>query len=182
MRPDDQLLAACATGDAQAWEELVERYHRLVRSICYANGLNHHDVDDVTAIVFSAVVNQLPRFREGTSLPAWLGVVTRRHVWRTWETRRRESADPGAFEDRPHSRDDIEEFVDAHTMRGALAALSPRCRALLEALYLAPDTSYAQVSATVGIPIGSIGPTRSRCLEALRILLEAQTADQGVPG
>jgi RNA polymerase sigma factor (sigma-70 family) len=176
---DDALLEACRRGDRAAWSELFGRYHRLVRAIAGSYGLRGDDADEVVQLVFTIVFNQLDRFRPGTRMPAWLSSVTRRHVWRMLESRRRELvvADAGA----QLSHRDVDETVDRDASRdwllAGLARLPAGCRRLLEALYLRGPRSYAEVAEELDIPVGSIGPTRSRCLERLRRLLVADAPD-----
>lgn len=172
---DDGLLAACRRGDRDAWKDLVEQYHRLVRSIARSYGLRDGDVDDVVQLVFSILVKQLDRFREDTRLAPWLSTVTRRHVWRLLEQRRRErpAADPALVDGSHRAVDDhADRMADAEWVREGLAHLPARCQRLLAALYRSPDRPYADVAAELGLPIGSIGPTRARCLEQLRRTLD----------
>lgn len=172
---DDELLAACGRGDADAWRHLVEQHHRLVRSIAHSYGLYGDDSDEVVQVVFSVLVKQVDRFHPGTRLASWIGVVTRRHVWRILASRRREVVTEDAGSDRSHrDPDDIgQRSEDAAWLRDGLAKLPPRCRALLEALYLRGEATYADIAAELEMPLGSIGPTRARCLDRLRHLLEA---------
>jgi RNA polymerase sigma factor (sigma-70 family) len=174
---DDLLLAACRRGDAQAWAELFARHHRLVRSIAISYGLRGADVEEVVQIVFTIVVGQLDRFRPDTRLAAWLSSVTRRHVWRMLERHRRELvvADAGSQVSHADVDEAVERIASHEWLRSGLAALPAGCRRLLEALYLRGDRSYADVADELGIPIGSIGPTRARCLERLRVVLDDST-------
>ena len=178
---DDALLDACRRGDQGAWAELFQRYHRLVRSIAISYGLRDDDVEEVVQIVFTIVLRQLDRFRPDTRLAAWLSSVTRRHVWRVLEQRRREFAVADA--DPWSSHRDVEEAADRDAerdwLRAGLAALPAGCRRLLEALYLRGERSYADVARELGMPIGSIGPTRARCLERLRTVLALDSVTSG---
>jgi RNA polymerase sigma factor (sigma-70 family) len=179
---DDRLLDACRRGERGAWAELFGRYHRLVRSIAISYGLRDDDVDEVVQIVFTIVVRQLDRFRPETRMAAWLSSVTRRHVWRLLEQRRRELVSAEAGEQLAHR--DVDEAMDRGAsrdwLRSGLAALPAGCRRLLEALYLGGEVSYAEVADELGIPIGSIGPTRARCLERLRAILATDSATRRV--
>lgn len=172
---DDELLDSCRRGDRQAWEDLVGRYHRLVRSIALSYGLRGDDVDEVVQVVFAIVVKQLDRFHAGTHLAPWLATVSRRHVWRLLEHRWRELVTDDAG--RGHSHRDVDDHADVladqEWLRSGLVKLTPRCRALLESLYLRGERPYTEIAAELGIPIGSIGPTRARCLEDLRRSLVA---------
>ena len=172
---DDALLESCRRGDRQAWHDLVHRYHRLARAIAISYGLRGDDVDDVVQVVFSVLVKHLDRFHPDTRLAPWLSTVARRHVWRTLENRRRElvSVDAGRNVVHHDVDDQMDRRADSDWLRTGLAQLSPRCRALLEALYLYGERPYTDVAHELGIPIGSIGPTRARCLDHLRRSLTA---------
>lgn len=176
---DDDLVAACRAGDARAWSEVVERYQRLVRSIPRAYGLREHDIDEVSQLTFTILVQSLDKLRPDTRLAPWLSTVARRHTWRLLEVRRRETATE--MRDGDFTHDDLtrhaRQHADAAWVRDGLRQLSSKCRALLEALYLRGDGGYAEVAEELGIPIGSIGPTRARCLERLRDVLDASAAE-----
>lgn len=181
---DDRLLERCRRGDREAWSELVHRYHRLVRSIAISYGLRNDDVDEVVQVVFAILVKQLDRFRAETRLAPWLGSVTRRHVWRVLEHRRRELVVEDAGSGRSHR--DVDDTVERHAeqewLRAGLSMLPARCRTLLEALYLRGERPYTEVADELGIPVGSIGPTRARCLERLRGMLAAADTRGAVTG
>jgi RNA polymerase sigma factor (sigma-70 family) len=176
---DDDLVAACLRGETDAWSEVLERYGRLVRSIPRAYGLGREDVDEVTQLTFTILVQSLPRLRADTRLAPWLSTVARRHTWRLLEARRREVATDVADVVPPHDdvRRDADLRADAEWLRAGLQRLSSRCRQLLEALYLHGEVGYVDVAADLGMPIGSIGPTRARCLQHLRTLLDASARD-----
>ncbi len=175
---DDDLVAACLSGDVGAWAEVVERYERLVRSIPRAYGLGSHDVDEITQLTFTILVQSLGRLRPDTRLAPWLSTVARRHTWRVLERRRREplarddDGDVAAGLAHDEVRDHATAAADAEWLRAGLQRLSPRCRTLLEALYLRGEVAYVDIAEELGMPIGSIGPTRARCLAKLRALLD----------
>ncbi len=175
---DRALLAACRAGDARAWERLLAKYERLVFSIPLNVGLSADDAADVMQLTFTILVESLASLREDSNLAAWLATVARRHTWRTLARKRghvRSEMDPesdisalaGSQSD-PLGRLELVEWLHQ-----GLAALSERCRELLLALYFDPsEPSYAQVGKRLRMPVGSIGPTRGRCLERLKNALE----------
>jgi RNA polymerase sigma factor (sigma-70 family) len=173
---DDELVLRCAAGDENAWKELVGRYERLVFSVALREGLTTEDAADVTQIVFEAFLQSVRRARSAESLAAWLVTVTRRQSWRIRERSSRESLVDSAAQARELARlpvDDRTAEIDraAWLYRG-LQQLSEPCRSLLMALYFDPsEPSYADVAVRLGRPLGSIGPTRARCLERLREIL-----------
>jgi len=163
------LVAACIKQDQAAWATLVDRYGGLVYSIPTRYGLSRHDADDVFQEAFAALVAQLDTLRDGQSVAKWLITTAHRLAWRRIRQLRREvppqygSAD--ANEPPPEM---AERWERLHRVRLALEALDPRCRELLATLVgdHAPE-SYDQIAETLGIPRGSIGPTRARCLRKL---------------
>jgi RNA polymerase sigma factor (sigma-70 family) len=169
------LVKRAAGGDSAAWDEIVERYVPLVWAICARFQLSNHDREDVGQNVWLLLVEQLGKLREPAALPGWLATTTQRECLRV-VTSARKSERLGT------GLDDAQQFVD-HTiiideeilmaernaaLRTALAELPPRFQQLLAMLSSDPPYSYAEISATLQIPIGSIGPQRARCLERLR--------------
>jgi len=167
------LLAAAATGDDRATEALIQRYSGLVWSIAWNYHLSSADAADVSQVVWMRLVENIGRIRQPDSLGAWLASVTRHECLRVLRRSEREVATADEFDLDEHvGGDDIDRALlseerDA-ALRQAFACLPPRWRSLLEALMDAPSASYEQVAEAVGMPIGSIGPTRQRCLERLR--------------
>ncbi len=179
MASDAELIAECLAGSEAGWHEVHRRYHRLVRSIASSYGLRGPDVDDIEQLTFMILQSSLARLRPGSRLAPWLSTVARRHTWRLLERRRRESLhdDVGDMAG-PQLGNDVDTGVlraaEDEALRAALVQLPARYRLLLEALYLRGDEpSYAEIAAEFGMPIGSIGPTRARCLQKLREILES---------
>ncbi|MFZ0159013.1 MAG: sigma-70 family RNA polymerase sigma factor [Kineosporiaceae bacterium] len=175
------LLRRCREGDSSAWEEIVERYERLVFGMAMREGLNRDDAADVTQIVFEALLTSLDKIREGEHVSAWLVVVTRRQAWRVRTRHLRErpvsEVDPGA----ELAVSGLANAAGAEPDRvldlyEALSSLGEPCRELLTALYFDPsEPSYEEVAVRLGRPVGSIGPSRARCLEHLRKILANRT-------
>lgn len=187
MASDAELIAQCRAGSEAGWHEVHRRYHRLVRSIASSYGLRGPDVDDIEQLTFMILQSSLERLRPDSRLAPWLSTVARRHTWRVLERRRREAVqdDLEAAATRTRVTADVDAGVlraaEDAALRAALVQLPAKYRLLLEVLYLrGEEPSYAEVSAELGIPIGSIGPTRARCLQKLREILEAtdQTDDR----
>jgi len=176
---DWQLILACRRGDTAAWERLLDNYERLVYSIPLNYGLSREDAADIVQLTFTSLIQRLDGLREDSRLSAWLATVARRNTWRVIEQSRRERAE--AFEatveseaplDRPGG-DPLERWELIEWLHQGLGRLDPRCREMLTALYFAAEPpSYAEVAARMNMPIGSISPTRGRCLERLRQLLQ----------
>lgn len=168
---EHRLLARCRAGDAGAWSELLGEYERLVFSIPRRYGLDREDSADIAQLVFTELLQSLDSLREDERLAGWLATVARRQSWRVMERRKRE----GAVADVPERVDDsdpAETWTRVEWLYDGLLGLDERCRELLIILYLSgEDPSYAEVAQRLGRPVGSIGPTRGRCLERLRGIL-----------
>jgi RNA polymerase sigma factor (sigma-70 family) len=178
--PDEEvvamLVAQAAAGDELAWGRLVERYAPLVWSICRRYQLGRPDIDDVAQGVWLLLLESLPTLRVPAALPGWLVTTTRRECLRVARrTRGRESTEvvlPAELPVDDHTEAVEEELLRAErrtALRAAFSELAQRCQRLLTMLLLDdPPATYAVISAELDMPIGSIGPNRSRCLEALR--------------
>jgi RNA polymerase sigma factor (sigma-70 family) len=178
MRDDpsvSDLVTRAKSGDQQAWDLIVERYAPLVWSICRRYRLNGIGVDDVGQNVWLRLVDQLDRIREPAALPGWLATTTRRECARALRAARGPHASWQMLEDEsiPDERNGTAEdellTAERHAaLREALSCLPPSCQRLIALLIEDPPMPYAQISATLGIPVGSIGPNRDRCLDKLR--------------
>lgn len=189
---DDPLVVALVTraagSDQAAWDEIVERYAPLVWSICNRYRLSSHDIEDVGQSVWLRLVERIGSLREPAALPGWLATTTQRECLRVLRKRDRFVSLPDDF---PLSPDDLmieEEIIAAErniALRAALAELPPGCRNVLSMLISDPPCSYAEISSTLHVRIGSIGSLRGRCLERLRrskhliALLDDEIADTG---
>lgn len=166
-RPDADLVLAVAGGDARAFEALVLRHQRVVFSVARTAGLDRDDAADVTQMAFSALATSAASITQPEHVRAWLCTIARRQSWRIVERRRRER--PGDVPDDAVDADTVARTEAVVDLVAALDQLRPRCRDLIVALYLAdPPLDYESVAAHLGMPIGSIGPTRARCLAQLR--------------
>jgi RNA polymerase sigma factor (sigma-70 family) len=177
MRDDPSVIALVARvtgGDQEAWHEIVERYAPLVWSICVRYQLERRDIDDVGQSVWLALVENIASLREPAALPGWLATTTRNECLRVLRSARRQVVDRVQADDLmvPDSALPIEqEIIEAErhaALRAAFAELSPACHDLLMLLMGDPPPGYAEISARLGMPVGSIGPTRARCLDRLR--------------
>jgi RNA polymerase sigma factor (sigma-70 family) len=178
MRDDSTvsaLVARARAGDQPAWNELVERYAPLVWSVCNRYRLSRPDIDDIGQTVWLLLVEQLGNIRQPAALPGWLATTTQRECLRVLRVAGRcdsfgSSVDHQGLRDRsaPMIEEEVMEAELHAALRTAFADLPARCRQLLSMLLSDPPHSYAEISATVAIAIGSIGPQRARCLEKLR--------------
>jgi len=145
-----------------------------VWSICTGFRMSTHDIEDVAQNVWLLLVGQLGTLREPAALPGWLATTTRRECLRVvTAARKSERLGTELDEAAQFVADTVvdEEILVAErnaALRAAFAELPPRCQQLLSMLLRDPPCSYGTISATLGIPIGSIGPQRARCLERMR--------------
>jgi RNA polymerase sigma factor (sigma-70 family) len=166
------LVTGAGNGDQRAWDELVERYAPLIWSICRRYGLGRADAEDVGQGVWLRLVGHLASLRESAALPGWLATTTQRECGRVLCAARKQET-PG----HPLEIPDVimgaaeSELLRAErhaALREAFMHLPPGSRQLISLLIQDPPVPYAEISAKLGIPVGSIGPNRSRCLEKLR--------------
>jgi RNA polymerase sigma factor (sigma-70 family) len=184
---DRKLIEGCLRGDSKAWEALILRYQRLIYSIPLRNGFSPVDAADVFQAVCLKLLERLPTVRDYEKLSSWIMTTTRRECWRVAAERRREGQTP--LYDDDYEKDILarleatEPLADQQrilyerqqAVREALAQLSERCRRLLTLLfYNKEDMSYAEIARQIGAPVNSIGPTRARCLEKLKKILEGK--------
>jgi RNA polymerase sigma factor (sigma-70 family) len=169
------LVARARSGDRQAWDALVERYAPLIWSICRRHRLGRADADDVGQSVWLRLLDQLDRVREPAALPGWLATTTRRECLHVLSAAQGPHATIYALdvESLPDQRAGTadQELLAAErhaALRAAFTQLPPNGQQLLALLTADPPTPYADISAQLGIPVGSIGPTRSRYLDKIR--------------
>ena len=176
--PDDaRLVQDCLDGEPGAWEVLVRRYGRLVRAIAARAGLEGDDAADLFQAVFVIVWRNLELLDRPAAVAGWIGTIARREAWRAKRRLGRERGEPLA-EDAAGAAPDADAEIDrvqrAFLLARGLDTLDDRCRRLLEALFWRePPPSYEALSQEIGVPMGSLGPTRRRCLEKLRTALTA---------
>jgi RNA polymerase sigma factor (sigma-70 family) len=178
---DDELIAACLAGDQGAWRELVGRYSRLVLAVPRQCGLDGNDAEDVFQEVFAALLRQLGQLRSRQSLAKWLITTAHRSAWRRYSRRGRcAELDAGIVAPGEPPAELVERMEREHLVRSAVRRMGGRCERLLTALYLEGcEPSYEQVAQRLGIPRGSIGPARARCLAKLVHLLRSAGAPAG---
>jgi RNA polymerase sigma factor (sigma-70 family) len=159
-----------------AWRRLLEKYERLVFSVPRKYGLSTDDAADVTQFTFTILVQSIDKLPEDSKLGGWLTTVARRHTWRLLERNRRQGIGKHAVLDENTTGGDTETMENwelGEWLNHGLEMIGRSCKELLFALYLDPgQPSYAEVAARLGMAIGSVGPTRMRCLERLRRVLD----------
>jgi RNA polymerase sigma factor (sigma-70 family) len=166
-----RTVRLAASGHGNAWNALVERFSSRVRAVVRMHRLPAADVEDVVQTTWLRLVEHIERLRDPETVGAWLATTARRESLRVLTASAREQpSDDEALGDEPiaPALDRDLEAADARRLVDrALAVLSPRDAALVRLLFAEPAPSYAEISQRLGLPVGSIGPTRGRCLEQL---------------
>ncbi|MGH9227057.1 MAG: RNA polymerase sigma factor [Acidimicrobiales bacterium] len=178
------MVRAAAGGDALAWGRLIDRFAGLIWAIARSHGLSVADADDVTQTTWLRLSEHLDKLRDPERVGAWLAVTARNESLRQVRRARRDVPfDPTVDVRRPVGGGEVDcglltEERDQALWR-AFKSLPPNCRVLLLMLTSDPALSYEEVSASLEIPVGSIGPTRGRCLDRLRNDSQLQSCLQG---
>ena len=181
VESDRDLIRRCREGSAGAWHQLLNKYERLVYSIPLRYGLSRDDAADIAQITFTILIQSLDGLAEDSRLGPWLATVARRHTWRLLERNRREAASErlegtdiaeSAVLLGKSDADSVEHWELTEWLDSGLSKISENCRKLLVALYFQPErSSYAEVAERLDMPIGSIGPSRARCIKRLKQML-----------
>jgi RNA polymerase sigma factor (sigma-70 family) len=182
QRPDSdtagELVRRAAAGDQRAWDQLVARYNDLLWSVARGYRLSTADAADAIQTSWLRLLENLDRISDPDRVAAWLVTTTRRECLKVLQRGSRERPPPaghatldgvdgsGPVDDRMLLAERDAELWEAFT------GMSDRCQCLLRVLMASPPPSYETVAAALEMPIGSIGPTRARCLARLRALLE----------
>jgi RNA polymerase sigma factor (sigma-70 family) len=177
------LLARAAQGDQRAWNELVDEHSRLLWSVARSFRLDAADANDVVQTTWLRLLEHLDRIEDPSRLIGWLVTTARREAMRVL---RRSGRERPVIEDTVLDRPDDGPPVDAALLQDernralweGFARLNEKCRQLLRVAVTHPQ-AYDEISEALGMPIGSIGPTRRRCLTQLRALLEGTVVVEG---
>ncbi len=188
LRIDDRaLVEACLAGETEAWEALIHRYQRLIYSIPIRAGFSPVDAADIFQSVCLRLFQKLATLRKQEKISSWLMTTTTRECWRVVEKRRRETQ-PSIY-DEDYERDIVNQLASREPLadqqridvqrqqavREAVESLSERCRALITLLfYSKEEPSYADIARLMKLPLNSVGPTRARCLQKLKRILEGK--------
>ena len=180
-RSDAELVRACVEGDQHAWEQLVQRYQRLVYSIPRRAGLDEEASADVFQRVFTSLVEHLDGLEQPQRVSAWLVTAAKREACRA-SRRNGTSRSAQAPEEHPAdladpdllAEDELVRLEEHAVLRQAVDRLEDRCRQLVYLMFYADEPlSYGEVAERMGMAEGSVGPIRGRCLERLRRLMAA---------
>ena len=173
-----QLVAACRKGEPEAWDEVLERYGRLIWSVARRLGAREDEAEEVFQRTWIAVVEGIHQLKKADRLASWIAGTARHQTLQliTEQARQRRAAsldEQAMANNEPIAHDDAEAALarvqEAATLYDALDRLELRCRELLEMLFFEdPAPDYREISRRTGLAMGSIGPIRARCLKRLK--------------
>ena len=174
-----RLVRQAASGDKHAWERLVDQYARLIWSITREFKLVESDAADVVQTTWMRLIEHIDRIEQPARVGSWLASTARNECLRHVAARKRIVLvhEDGELDSPDRHGPEVDEALlaseRAQYVREAMTHLPPQWQRLMELLMADPPASYSEISDQLGLPIGSIGPTRGRCLAKLRVLLEA---------
>jgi RNA polymerase sigma-70 factor (ECF subfamily) len=170
---DAELVHRCRAGEAEAWNELVERFSRYVYAVCVRGfRLSEADAEDVFQEVFARAYVNLGSLRDDAALRPWLAQLTRRLCIDSVARSKREQPAAEPIEDGVAA--DLDEIDEAFAVREALATLSDACQEILDRFFTR-DQSYRTISSELDLPAGTIASRIARCLVKLRDELEGRS-------
>lgn len=185
---DAELVGACRRREAQAWERLVQRFERLIYTVPRRAGLGDDESADVFQTVFMRLYEHLDSLAQPDRVRAWLVTTAKRESLRLLQQRVAQPSapagagagdadegdgEPEAVDPDPLPEALLEDLQQRHLARQAFMALAEPCHTLLELLYWRDEPApYAEIATQMKMPVGSIGPTRARCLAKLRQRME----------
>jgi RNA polymerase sigma factor (sigma-70 family) len=168
------LITRAGKGHQQAWDVLVERYSSLIWSICRHYRLSRAEAEDVGQRTWLQFVNHLGAIRDPAALRGWLTTATRRECNQVVLAGRGPQAAGQLLDENvpdKQTRTAEQDLLAAErhaALSEAFTCLSPSHQQLMALLIEDPPVPYTEISARLGIPVSSIGPTRCRCLDQLR--------------
>jgi RNA polymerase sigma factor (sigma-70 family) len=175
---DGDLARRCADGDELAWETMVRRYRRLVYAVPNRARLPEDQIEEVFHQTFAKLAERIGTIRDVDRVRSWIVTTARRHTIDFIRARQgsrmvdmEDDAIASIPDDEEQAPEALERLERQHMVRQALLRIGERCRRLLSALFYRTGDdlpSYDVVSDELAIPVGSIGPTRARCLKKLR--------------
>lgn len=181
---DARLIKRCQKGDQTAWDELVERYQRLIYAIPRRAGLTDEQASDVFQDVFLTLFQKIDEIEQPERIRSWIVTTAKFKTWGVIrgskgfyspETEEEMETEMALLTDKSPLADEmLIELEEQHLIRAALTKLEERCRQIISMIYLSePAASYAEVGKAIGVGETSISPLRSRCLKKLGKILSA---------
>lgn len=181
---DARLIKRCRKGDQAAWDELVERYQRLIYTIPRRAGLTDEQAADIFQDVFLTLFQKIDEIEQPERIRSWIVTTAKFKTWgvirgskgfHSPETEEEMEAEMASLADKSPLADDLLiELEEQHLIRAAMTKLEKRCQQIIALIYLRePAASYAEVGKAIGVGETSISPLRSRCLKKLGKILSA---------
>ena len=182
-KSDAELVQACRRGDESAWNELVDRYQRLIITIPRRAGLQEEQAADILQEVFLTLFEKLDEIEQPDKIRSWIVTTAKFKTWGAVrgekgfyspESEEEMEAEMASLPDAsPLADERLIELEQQHLIRTALKELEERCRTILSMIYLQDAAaSYAEVAHEIGVGETSISPLRARCLKKLAKILE----------
>jgi RNA polymerase sigma factor (sigma-70 family) len=178
QRSQAQLVRACTRGEPEAWDELLERYGRLIWAVALRLGARQEEAEEIFQRAWVAIVESIHDLREPRLLASWVAGTTRFQTYRLFSEQGRqrrlaslEEAGSDVCDPQPtvDTEGELLRIEEVAALRDALDRLDERCRILLQLLFFhQPALDYQTISQRTGLAVGSIGPIRARCLKRLR--------------
>ena len=166
---DRDLIESCLRGEQTGWTQLLAKYERLIYSVARALCPDREDCSDVFQNVCLALYQNLARLRSDQIVSAWLITVTRRQAYMMIRAKKPYVQ---IEENELVAQAKVDLIAQEFEMELAVARLDERCQRLIRFLYFdSSEPGYAEIAADLGMLVGSIGPTRARCLDKLKKLV-----------
>lgn len=177
-----ELLLRAAAGEREAWDALVDRFDQMVWSVARSFRLDDAAASDVAQTVWLRLIENVDRIQDPERLPGWLATTCRREALRV--IKRSERSVPSDFEydiedPSPSLESMMIEDEETREVVQAFAELGEECQQLLRLLTVEPALSYEEIAEATGRPVGSLGPTRGRCVERLKAAISRIRRDSG---
>jgi RNA polymerase sigma factor (sigma-70 family) len=173
------LVNAARQGNEKAVGQIVTELSPMLWQVARSTGLDRGDTEDVLQTVWMRLLTHLDTIHTSAALTGWLVTTTRREAWRVRAAGRKQLPAEqdllAALPDLgPGSEDQVIIDDQRRALWAAISQLSPRCQELLRIVAFVPRPDYPAVAGKLGMPVGSVGPTRGRCLAKLRDLLAGE--------
>lgn len=178
-----ELLRRAGAGDSSAWNDLVDRFGQMVWSIARGFRLDDATAKDVSQTVWLKLIENIDRIADPERLPGWLATTARREALRVSKARDRDLPTDFEYDVADQTSPSLDEMLideeENRTVVSAFATLDSTCQQLLRLMTIEPALTYEEISESTGRPIGSLGPTRSRCLDKLKAAISRISGTQG---